>query len=623
MVYVEYNLTKKTKYNKNINFSFSDSHDGYKYIQMTNSKNKYPSNVFVPNYNKFLSEESDVLEFIANQNYGNGKYYFNYNNQCVLFEHKLVKGDKLTFGLDDGNEYYLNIQGDYQNKKILPIYETLELNKNGNETTFSNIKVDFGSSTKEELPLAFQEIRIWQGKVNVQEDLNNCNLLYTGFLDNVKPTQKYTSKDECDLELSLLSPMNLTTKRTVSISGTYKTTELFNYIFEPLINDGFFLKRVLIDEKDVNVSYFVETVETVMNDLSNKLNFFWLVDENKNIYIIDINKLFGQNSVLTIDEIEKIEGLYSIIPTIENSDYFNCVNLKNARIYCTGYSGYQEVINTFPLVEKLKWQKDEDIEFVDPIDLGTNGLARICKNEQKSNLSVLDIKYGSDLGNLDNIYIEYSLEDNKIYMPDGVVFDDDDTENATVILKRDSFFKNLITGLKWKNASASISSIYTDSLFKYQIFSVTYSNVILRCSEFLSDSGIIDTVVDANESWYTTEEAVEYCNNLISSNSKETTSVELSFDKNYNIKIGDILQINMNNFFIDGKFIVTEIKESFKGVSEDYTITAINNKLTANYIDIFRKKTKEEEESKYKNINLVEYVVEGIQETHEVMTDED
>ena len=623
MVYVEYNLTKKTKYNKNINFSFSDNHDGYKYIQMTNSKNKYPSNVFVPNYNKFLSEESDVLEFIANQNYGNGKYYFNYNNQCILFEHKLVKGDKLTFGLDDGNEYYLNIQGDYQTKKILPVYETLELNKNGNETTFSNIKVDFGSSTKEELPLAFQEIRIWQGKVNVQEDLNNCNLLYTGFLDNVKPTQKYTSKDECDLELSLLSPMNLTTKRTVSISGTYKTTELFNYIFEPLINDGFFLKRVLIDEKDVNVSYFVETVETVMNDLSNKLNFFWLVDENKNIYIIDINKLFGQNSVLTIDEIEKIEGLYSIIPTIENSDYFNCVNLKNARIYCTGYSGYQEVINTFPLVEKLKWQKDEDIEFVDPIDLGTNGLARICKNEQKSNLSVLDIKYGSDLGNLDNIYIEYSLEDNKIYMPDGVVFDDDDTENATVILKRDSFFKNLITGLKWKNASATISSIYTDSLLKYQIFRVTNSNEILRCSEFLSDSGIIETVVDANESWYTTEEAVEYCNNLISSNSKETTSVELSFDKNYNIKIGDILQINMNNFFIDGKFIVTEIKESFKGVSEDYTITAINNKLTANYIDIFRKKAKEEEESKYKNINLVEYVVEGIQETHEVMTDED
>ena len=589
MVYVEYNTSKREKTEYGIDVVESLSHEGYTYLPFAPLTIVHPNSTLYPiaDLTTENNEYGYLLRFVANKSYPYGNYYFEYDNKYYLFTTQIRKGTKIYFSIEEDlpegeTEWqevpFLTAESYYQSKEILPVYDTLELNKSGNELTFSNVKADFGIRTMEQLPMAFQEIRIWQGELKGNDDLSECELKYTGFLDKAELTQKHTDEDECDIEFTLLSPMNLTTKRYVSVSGTYKTDELFNLIFEPLINDGFNLEKINMDNRTISVNYYLETIETIMNDLSNKLNIFWNIDSQKNIHINDIIKLLGQEPKMIITS-EKTEGLYEMKPIIENNGYFNTINVKNARIYTSGTN--QQILEVMKLIS------EETQTFVNPIDFGSNGASRVCLNNNTTNCTILSI---TDENGQILYEITYDVDNKDIVLPSGVVYNDGDTENATLILERDSFFKNLITGMQWKGTTQNIRTIESDTMLKYQLFRVTNSNEIYKCSQFLTDSGIIEKTIDVNESWFTYTELVEYCSNLITSNANNTAKVELSFDKDYGLEIGDKIRINRPAFFINGDFVITEINETQSHY--DYyncQIVAQNNKLQANYIDIFRK----------------------------------
>jgi len=611
MVYAEYNISKRQRTQYSINVVESNSYEGYTLLPFAPPNTIQPSNSLYPTNNLIDANGSIVylLRFKAIKTYQRGKYAFAYDNKYYLFEAEIPKDYTLYFDIIS-SEPTLTADGYIQTKEILPVYDVLELNKNGNELTFSSIKADYGLRLKEELPMALQEIRIWQGELIAQSDLSGCELLFTGYLDSAVLTQKHNDTDECDIELTLLSPMSLSTRRYVTINGTYDTDELFRLIFEPLINDGFTLNRINIDRKKVTVNYYLETIETIMNDLSNKLNLYWSIDSKKNINIVEIIKLLGNEPKMIINT-DFLEGLYEMRPTIQNNGYFNCINVKNARIYCSGSN--QEILETMKLIN------DETSHFVNPIDFGVNGASRVCLSNNTTTCTILRI---TDENSQILYDIEYDTTTNQIVLPAGVVYNDGDTENATLILERDSFFSNLITGFQWKGTTKTITSIKTDTMLRYQLFRITNANEINKCSQFITDSGIIETTIDVNESWFTFLEMIEYCNNLMTSNSNNTASVELSFDKDYKFEIGDTIRIKRPYFFIDGDFVITEINERKAGYDDyDCHIIAQNSKLQSNYIDIFRKSISEESEAKYSNINVIEYSSDEVLETYGIYED--
>ena len=489
------------------------------------------------------------------------------------------------------------------NKVILPVYDELQINMSGSETSFSGVKADFGDRLIEDLPMAYQETRIWEGELLEDNDLSNCELLFTGFLDKAQVTQKHRETDECDIELTLLSPMNLTTRRYVTIAGTYPAEKAFLKIFAPLISDGFEIETIDVPTTSITTKYYMETIETIMNDLSNKLNIFWTINEDKKITVIDINKLFAKEPKLIIES--NTEGLHKMLPVIENTNYFNTINIKNARVYSTEQD--KNILDIMKLIQ------DESLEFVNPIDFGTEGAERVCKNNGTSTCTILKIVKSNNTTLYD---IKY--QNGQIILPSGVVWSDEDTEGATMVLQRDGFFKNLVTGVEWKGATQAIKTIQSDTVLKYQLFRYHDYAEINKCADYITDSGVIEQTIDVNEAWFTYNEIVEYCSNLIIANTNVAGSVELSFDKNYNIKIGDKIKINKPEFFIDGDFIVTEISETIEKEDEyNCEIKAQNNQLQYNYIDIFRKQLTEDEEERYNNINVIDYVEEKIVQKHD------
>lgn len=607
MVYVEYNNSKPVRTTYEINITESEERGDYELLPFS------PQNVMYPTSSTLLDqvteEEDFLLRLIAIKTYYNNNYCLYYDGNYYQFKAEIKKNDIVYFKEEDG-EFILEVDSYSQNKVILPVFDTIEITRSGNEISFSSIKADYGLRTMNDLPMAYQEIRIWDGELIGTSDLSNCELIYTGYLDNVSVTQKHNETDECDIEFNLISPMSLTTRKSLILVGTYKVKDLLQEVLTPLVNDGYQIGTVLVKDGEITVSYYLETLETILNDLSNKLNIFWTIDEKKKIYVYDIDSLFSKEPVLTIDDNNNLEGLYELKPSIENNNYFNTINIKNARIYRTQRNK--------ALLDVMKLINDEELELTNPIDFGTNGASRVCSNNETDSCTILKIVNSSNTTLYD---IKY--QNGQIVLPSGVVFSDEDTEGATMILKRDSFFKNLVIEIEWKGSTQSLKVIESDTVLNYEIFKYFNSQEIDKSAGYLTDSGIIEETIDANESWFTYNEIVDYCNNLIIANSKITANVDLSVDENYNLKVGDLIRINKPEFFVSGDFVITEVSETISGYNGyDCQVKAQNNKLQSNYIDIFRKKELEQEESKYNKVNFVNYITEGITQKQGIYEEE-
>ena len=100
-------------------------------------------------------------------------------------------------------------------------------------------------------------------------------------------------------------------------------------------------------------------------------------------------------------------------------------------------------------------------------------------------------------------------------------------------------------------------------------------------------------------------------------NSNVVNQVSLEYDINPNLKVGDIVEIDKPDFYIQGKFAVKDISYTFNNeLQQDWQITLKSTDLISTYIDMFRPAEQEENQENINTVILSEFVEEQINETH-------
>lgn len=515
------------------------------------------------------------------------------------------------------------------NKKAFKMLDSFTIKQSNAEVTFNDITIDFTGYSLLDIPLKYQELKIIQAETE-EEILNeNGEVVFTGFLDDIDLSEmKIRKEEQRELTLTVLSPLAMSTKRYVSLIGTYSKEEAIRRVLQPLLDDGFKIVEFNIPTGQITTNFVIESVENCMNDMCFKTGAFWFIDENKNIYINSIDYLFGLGSKKTIAPDVITKGLSKIQPKIENIDYANVINFKNVRIYYSTMSMCDELNNLieehdYPLLNlPKKLKKGDTVQFNNPIVVSEDTLRKLREEGEVDDADVasLSIVIGGE-----EFYIrietnEKSTDYDKYVTSNNFSFSDDGGEEKTLVLQRDSFFSNLITGFKWNGADNSVvSRIYTGTALRYTTMRFMHSAEINNLKGVISDTGIVEKCIDYQEKWTTTTQLVDYARSLMSSNTKTINQVDLTFDETPNLKIGDIVEIHEPDFYIDGKFAVKEISYKYiNDENEEWNIKLKNSDLNSTYIDLFRPAQKQENESKTDTVVLSEYVEETVYEKHEI-----
>lgn len=478
--------------------------------------------------------------------------------------------------------------------------------KNSNsEVTFNDIVIDFTGHNAEDIPFKYQEIQIYEDEKTI----------FTGYLDTINFSKLSTNNQYKEMTLTLLSPLKLATKRSISLIGTFRLEQAIRRILQPLIDDGFKIVEMNVPDGQITTSFIIETVENAMNNVGAKRNIFWHIDENKNIYVNSIDFLFGKETKKQITD-KKEEGLLSLQPTISNIDYSNVINFKNVRLIYT----VNEENNEFPIIESEKTiKKGDNISFINPV-IFDEEILRMRQQDDKS----LQIKTTIDVlirlsNNSYKTYKYYINESNSQYVSEGnMSFSEDGGTEAEIVWQRDSFFKNLITGFKWNyDSDATIIKIDSDTALRYTTMRFMYSQEIEKLKGIISQTGQIEKTIDYLEKWTTLTQLIAYARSLMTQNLNIINEVNIIYDSNQNLKIGDIVEINRNNYFVNGKFAVKDIEYTYYSeLQKSYNITLKNAELLSSFIDLFRPNLTQENENSVESVILSEFIEENVKEVH-------
>lgn len=500
------------------------------------------------------------------------------------------------------------------NNKAFKMLGEYQFKSSNNEVTFNDIVIDFTDCSILDIPYKYQEIQIRQ--CNDNEDIFDGKILFTGFLDDINLSEMKMRKEYRELTLTLLSPLKMATKRSVSLIGTYKKEEAVRRVLQPLLDDGFTIVEMNIPDGQITTNFVLETVENCMNDICFKLNIFWNIDENKNIYVNSLDYLFGLSAKRAISPKTQQEGFIKIQPKIENIDYANTINFKNVRVYYTS-SVNEYNTDDFPILNLPKKLKKGDIVTFNNsivIDESTLRMRQEVEKLENTNLATLDLT-------INNEQFYFKINDSNDFVDSGnISFSDDSGEEKTVVLQRDSFFDNLITGFKWNGAdNAQITSIYSATALRYTTMRFMYSAEINKMKGVISKSGIVEKTVNYNEKWTTVTQLIDYARSLMTNNTNTINQVTLQYDVDPNLKIGDIVEIDEPAFYIQGRFAVKEITYNYYAQNHQvWTIIVKNADLNSTFIDMFRPTQKQESQDKIDTVILSEFVEENIYERHTV-----
>lgn len=508
----------------------------------------------------------------------------------------------------------------------LKVLDGYDVTKSSQEVTFNSIVCDFTGYTQEDLPDKYQEVKL----------VENGNILFFGYVDDYSFKEMRETDIDTEIEITLLSPMKLATLRTVILSGTYKLNDLILEILQPLIDDGYEIEEMEISNRTVTVNYPLNTIEYCMNNLSNKFNFWWFIDEYKKMHVKDISLMLSKKPNYIYDNENTIPYLQYIKPTVSSEGYANVVNFKNVRLYeysnlemngTAINSAYNPLINK-QLTKALK--KDEQIVFNYPCDI-------TAKNILKSGVSIgKDIN--SEYTTLYGLYVKGTYSDNTtfdlyiIYKPtnlenkyiisNNIGFDgNEEDKEKEFLLIRDSFFSNLIVGIKYNNESKNIKSIEqitSDSILTYNINRMYNDKAIYDKKGIVSNTGIVETTIDMNESWKTLDELREIGISYMNKSSlKLDSELELKIDTKCDMEVGNTIKID--RLLFTGTYIVTKVQMNFVNNYKEWIITCKNGNMLSNFIDIFRGENTQENEEKTYKTSIVHYTEEKIKETFEVV----
>lgn len=495
---------------------------------------------------------------------------------------------------------------EYSNKKF-EIINSYTIKTSSRQVTFSDINIDFTNRTLEDLPIKYQEVRIKKDN----------SIIYTGYVNSFTlPSMNQSDNEFRELEINLLSPMQMATNKVVTIIGTYKLNQIIERALSPLILDGFVIAELNVRDGSKTVNYLMQTTEFVMNSLSNSESLWWYIDENKNIYVNSINYQFGLLPKMFLTHDHKIDGLLSITPHVEAVNYANVINVKNARVYFDSfyYSHYENNLNNKPLFDARNLEEGDSIDFKYPIDISENTI-RTIKNSDNNASGLQEYKnFYIQFDNNDSYYI--GLSDDTFVISEGISFSDD--EKSVITLKRDEFFKNLIVGFTYNGNSTTVSTIRSRTALEYRTMKFINSQEIEVNKGKITPSGVIEKTVDMNERWFFIDDLVTEVRSLMYNNSNQTNILTLEFDENKNIKIGDVVSANLPKFLIKGDYIVTDITYTHSSV-DNWKITLRSADVLENYIDLFRQKEKQEINEQIETVIISEYLEERMNEIHEVV----
>ena len=184
------------------------------------------------------------------------------------------------------------------NNKFYKIIGSYNIKYSNNEVTFNDITIDFTDGTIMDIPFKYQEVKIVEAEN--EEKIKDGVVKFTGYLDDIDLSDMKLEDEEREMTLTLLSPLKLATKRTVSLIGTYELKIAIQRVLQPLVDDGFKIKEMNIQNGQITVNFAIETVENSMNNICSKRNIFWYIDENSNIYVNSIDYMFGLPASKTI-----------------------------------------------------------------------------------------------------------------------------------------------------------------------------------------------------------------------------------------------------------------------------------------------------------------------------------
>ena len=463
------------------------------------------------------------------------------------------------------------------------------------------------------------------------------NIIYTGYVNNFTLPKMKNRNEYRELELDLLSPLAMATVRTVDAVGTYELQLLVRELIQPLIDDGFVLKEMNIGNNQITVNFLSETVESSLNKLSNKFNFWWYIDANKNIYINSITYLMSLKPKLTYDDDNPIKGLIDVIPSIDATDYCNVVNFTNVRMYVESYfdwysSGTIDLddddgkIKTgfYPLFEKFTLNTGDEIEFNHPFDISANAVIKMANSSngyyvEKNALTIYEETEGQGTYPRLRLYLD---KNNNIVIPSDVTISDSYSDENTWVLVRDSFFNNLIVGLKYNGASFNIKAVSSLTALIWAKVKIQDNIEINKNKGVISESGIVEKQVNMNETWKTYEELIEIANSYIKKNLSKVDKVKLNIDFDANLNIGDTVKINKDYFLIDDVYIITDKTSTYEGNVKSWSYTLKNTNILENYVDLFRASDNQDDEQKKVNLVTSDYIEEGFQERYEVVVNE-
>lgn len=502
------------------------------------------------------------------------------------------------------------------NNKLYKMIGTYNYEKSSREVKYSNVTIEFTGLTSSDLPKKYQECQ-------VVDDTDNT-ILYTGYASSFSISDMKLEDDVFrSLEIELISPMSLATVRMITLKGTYYLKNAIEKIIKPLINDGFTLKELNVNDKNVTVNFVLNSIEDSLNKLSNDNNFWWYIDENKNIYINDIIYQFSKDSVMVYDG-KPPKGLYKIEPSIDIEDYCNVINIKNVRVYSASIFYGANSLN--PVFSVNTINSGDTIEFSQPIDIALKNIEKSYE-ELKSSIGAYEIGdyppaiylEGTTSSGTKSFYIR--LKNGSLDISNNIKINDND-ENKEFELVKDSFFSNLITGFKYTGSSKiTITKFISISCLKWTNIRF-YDNVeIEKQKGIISKSGQIEKVIDLNEQWKLMSEITTIARSTLDANSGGSNIVKLYFDEKKKIDIGDIVEINKPEFLLDNnKYICTDIAYTYNNFeSEDYVYELRNKNYLTSYIDLFRPTIEETSNDKIETFVISNYVEETMKEVHEVV----
>lgn len=511
------------------------------------------------------------------------------------------------------------------------IIDGYNVSESSREVKFSSLKIDFTNKTIADLPLKYQEVQL----LEMDDDYNVVEVIYTGYVNNFMLPKMKNKIEYRELEIDLLSPLAMATVRTADAVGTYELQSLVRELIQPLIDDGFVLKEMNIGNNQITINFLNETVESSLNKLSNKFNFWWYIDKNKNIYINSISYLIAKTPKLVYDEENKINGLIDVIPSIDATDYCNVVNFTNLRLFTESFFERREVFDEnlnetyidydeYNPLKKIDYiNTGDEIEFDIPFDISIENYKNSKNKKIYTEDNIFSIRcYYEDSswpGGKHFTNATITFENGKLEISENLSIDETYSEINDWVLVRDTFFKNLIVGLKYNgDKNLTVRKITALNGIMWAKLKVINNDEVYKNKETISNTGIVEKQINMNEQWKTYDEILEIANSYIKINDSKVEQVRLNIDKDNDLNIGDTVRINKPFFLIDDVYIITDKNTTFDNNVKIWKYTLKNTNILENYVDLFRAEEKEEYQDKLFALITSDYSKDSIKEVYEV-----